>query len=157
MTRLQEQQLVSDSIGTPCTMRVFSKRTVRVSSPVCCSIERRPKRSIFWRFSLFLVPDSVAPRAYCLCVVHLRLLQGGLKTKRLSQLIAPLRGESLRRGLGDTYRLVGLRELRLGRNMGVAVALKVNFYDKDVWNLLQRCCCCFSIGASINGTNAYGS
>ncbi|CAN0174801.1 unnamed protein product [Ectocarpus sp. 12 AP-2014] len=51
--------------------------------------------------------------------------KGGLKTKRLSQLIAPLRGESLRRGLGDTYRLVGLRELRLGRNMGVAVALKV--------------------------------
>ncbi|CAM9230402.1 unnamed protein product, partial [Ectocarpus sp. 8 AP-2014] len=51
--------------------------------------------------------------------------KGGLKTKRLSQLIAPLRGESLRRGLGDTYHLVGLRELRLGRNMGVAVALKV--------------------------------
>ncbi|CAM9911229.1 unnamed protein product [Ectocarpus sp. 6 AP-2014] len=51
--------------------------------------------------------------------------KGGLKTKRLSQLIAPLRGESLRRGLGGTYHLVGLRELRLGRNMGVAVALKV--------------------------------
>ncbi|CAM9419647.1 unnamed protein product [Ectocarpus sp. 12 AP-2014] len=51
--------------------------------------------------------------------------KGGFKTKRLSQLIAPLRGESLRCGLGDTYRLVDLKELRLGRNMGVAVALKV--------------------------------
>ncbi|CAM9538931.1 unnamed protein product [Ectocarpus fasciculatus] len=51
--------------------------------------------------------------------------KGGLKTKRLSQLIAPLRGDSLRRGLGDACSLVGLRELRLGRNMGVAVALKV--------------------------------
>lgn len=80
-------------------------------------------------FALLLMPNPLASGAYYYCVVHPRLLQGGLKTKRLSLLIAPLRGESIRRGLGDTYRLVGLRELRLGRNMGVAVALKVICYD----------------------------
>eukprot|EP00752_Nemacystus_decipiens_P004803 g4371.t1 len=51
--------------------------------------------------------------------------KGGLKAKRLSQLIAPLWGDSARRGLSESCRLVGLKELRLGKNKGVAVALKV--------------------------------
>lgn len=52
-------------------------------------------------------------------------MQGGLKAKRLSQLIASLGGSSARKGLGESHRLVRLRDLMLGGNKGVAVALKV--------------------------------
>lgn len=52
--------------------------------------------------------------------------QGGLKAKRLAQLVEPLKGDSPRKGLGDSYRLLRLRNLRPGANKGVAVALKVN-------------------------------
>lgn len=53
------------------------------------------------------------------------LVQGGLKAKRLSQLVASLGGSSARKGLGESHRLVRLRDLMLGGNKGVAVALKV--------------------------------
>ncbi|CAM9146813.1 unnamed protein product, partial [Laminaria digitata] len=51
--------------------------------------------------------------------------KGGLKAKRLSQLIASLGGTSARKGLGEAHRLVRLRDLMLGGNRGVGVALKV--------------------------------
>lgn len=52
-------------------------------------------------------------------------MQGGLKAKRLSQLVASLGGNSARKGLGEADRLVRLRDLLLGANKGVAVAFKV--------------------------------
>lgn len=52
-------------------------------------------------------------------------VQGGLKAKRLSQLVASLEGSSVRKGLGEAHRLVRLRDLMLGGNRGVAVAFKV--------------------------------
>lgn len=51
--------------------------------------------------------------------------QGGLKAKRLAQMVEPLKGNSPRKGLDDSYRLSSLRNLRPGVNKGVAVALKV--------------------------------
>lgn len=71
------------------------------------------------RFSLAHARPSIRLRFV------LSAIKGGLKAKRLSQLTAPLWGDSARRGLGDSYHLVGLKDLRLGKNKGVAVALKV--------------------------------
>lgn len=65
-------------------------------------------------------------------------LQGGLKARRLSQLVSSLRGKSVRRGLDEGIRLVGLKELRIGRNMGVAVALKVSEEEAFKQSLARR-------------------
>lgn len=96
-------------------------------------------RSVPHAFIIAAVPKYWAINRYHIshsfCMLPRAPKQGGVKTKRLAQLIAPLQNASLATvGLGAGFGLVKLRDLKAGGvNNGVGVALKVRGIYPQAW------------------------